>query len=142
MTNSQMISKWWICHNNICHGVSNYYNWVKNQLPVLFCERTNKKRVTNFWQAQHLFSSKKRIKRLMDIYQLVFISILDIQFRNESISINNTTSSLLCCHQFSKQCISKLTIAVYCQQNRSMGDQVFHCYIQNENLEWICMNFE
>ena len=49
----------------------------------------------------------------MHIYQLVFISILGLQFRNKSISIENTTSSLLCCCQLSKRCISKLSIAVY-----------------------------
>lgn len=55
----------------------------------------------------------------MHIYQLVFISTLGIQFRNESISINNAISSLLCCHQLPGQCILKLPIGMYYQQNRS-----------------------
>ena len=52
-----------------------------------------------FWQAWPLFFSKKGTKRIMHIYQLVFISILGIQFRIELTSVNNTTSSLLCCCQ-------------------------------------------
>ena len=68
-------------------------------------------RVAIFGKHDPSFSAK--FKRIMHIYQLVFISILGLQFRNESISIENTTSSLLCCCQLSKRCISELSIAVY-----------------------------
>ena len=141
----------------------------------------------------------------MYIYQLVFISILGIIFRN-SIQVSNLnqpyniTPLLLSSVQ-----VMYLKVAMYYQQNKStsqpinpygclqqlllmisgtvkinpaparlkypcsqcncavkkyessvtcascnnwyhkgcfsMGDQVFHCYVQNENLEQICMNF-
>ena len=64
----------------------------------------------------------------MLIYQLVFISILGFHFRNESISIENTTSSLLCCRQLSKRCISKLSVAVYYKQNRSTSQPIKRSY--------------
>ena len=78
--------------------------------------------------SNHNPSFSAKFKRIMHIYQLVFISILGIQFRNESISIENTTSSLLCCHQLSNQCISKFTIAVYYQHNRSTSQPITRLY--------------
>ena len=75
-----------------------------------------------------LFDAYCHEKRIVLIYQLVFISILCIHFRNESISIENTTSSLLCCRQLSKRCISKLSVAVYYKQNRSTSRPLKRSY--------------
>ena len=85
-------------------------------------------RVAIFWQAQPLFFSKKRIKRIIYIYQLVFISILGIQFSNESIPIDNAKLSLPCWRQLPEQCISKLSIVMHYQLNQSTSQPIKRPY--------------